>query len=516
MQINHSQALNASSLKSWVLLKKDGDIVTAHCICMAGLGSVCSHVAAVLFFLELCTIKKRETTCTSTPCSWLAPRSQANIAIGEIRKCNFRSPATKNKAASTPKAADSNLNKKPSLDSYKVPSSDIISFLENVSKTDSRSAILSVVRPFCVDRATPDLPADLNKSKLPPVLTDLLDLSAATMDYEQLALHCEGLFKSLSVSKEQASVLEKVTRLQASNPLWKKHRAGCITASKIGQVCATSITDPSLSLLKSICFPQECEFYSKDTERGKIMEKGALQAFERVMQQSHQQAEIKQAGLHILTDLPFIRASPDAIVTCQCHGTALVEIKTTKVVGEDICGLANGILGTKHKYYAQVQCQMLVTKIPTCYFVAVTVPTDVEKLAPTALQNIVSRLKPQIVEINENKPFQERMLKKAVAFFKKVVLPELVCRFFSTHLLDSSKNPHLPQKICICQGPPQVPMINCMAKTCTVVTFHRNCVKAKAGVKRWTCDACNAVKGKRKPLAVRNVSMTYINFISMD
>ena len=39
---------------TWLLgLESDGAILNAHCMCMAGLGEVCSHVEAVMFYLSL-------------------------------------------------------------------------------------------------------------------------------------------------------------------------------------------------------------------------------------------------------------------------------------------------------------------------------------------------------------------------------------------------------------------------------------------------------------------------------
>ena len=49
-QVKHSQALSVIPLKVWVALKLDGEIMSAHCTCMAGIGEVCSHTAAVLFY----------------------------------------------------------------------------------------------------------------------------------------------------------------------------------------------------------------------------------------------------------------------------------------------------------------------------------------------------------------------------------------------------------------------------------------------------------------------------------
>lgn len=36
-----------------MICEHDGAIVTAHCKCKAGLGETCSHVAAVLFYIEI-------------------------------------------------------------------------------------------------------------------------------------------------------------------------------------------------------------------------------------------------------------------------------------------------------------------------------------------------------------------------------------------------------------------------------------------------------------------------------
>lgn len=51
-QVNHSQSLNKPPFDLWILCKSDGDVAAAHCTCMAGNGEVCSHVAALLFYIK--------------------------------------------------------------------------------------------------------------------------------------------------------------------------------------------------------------------------------------------------------------------------------------------------------------------------------------------------------------------------------------------------------------------------------------------------------------------------------
>ena len=48
-----------------------GDLQGHRSNCMAGLGEVCTHVAAVLFFLETSTRLNEKSTCTQEKCQWV-------------------------------------------------------------------------------------------------------------------------------------------------------------------------------------------------------------------------------------------------------------------------------------------------------------------------------------------------------------------------------------------------------------------------------------------------------------
>ena len=69
--VKHSQRLTAPPLKVWVAIKQQGEVLCAHCICMAGLGETCSHIAALLFAVETNTQLKSQFASTSLPCTWL-------------------------------------------------------------------------------------------------------------------------------------------------------------------------------------------------------------------------------------------------------------------------------------------------------------------------------------------------------------------------------------------------------------------------------------------------------------
>ena len=85
--VRHSQSVTAPPLKSWVAAEKCGAIICSHCTCMAGLGGVCSHIAALLFAAEAHN-RLKDTSCTSQPCAWLSPNMQ-NVAYTPISDINF-------------------------------------------------------------------------------------------------------------------------------------------------------------------------------------------------------------------------------------------------------------------------------------------------------------------------------------------------------------------------------------------------------------------------------------------
>ncbi|XP_078351893.1 uncharacterized protein LOC144636534 [Oculina patagonica] len=78
-KVNHSQRLSKAPLKPWLAVKTNGNVLTGHCNCMAGLGEVCSHVGAMLFAVEAGVRMIKARTCTSAPCQWLMPSAVSNI-----------------------------------------------------------------------------------------------------------------------------------------------------------------------------------------------------------------------------------------------------------------------------------------------------------------------------------------------------------------------------------------------------------------------------------------------------
>ncbi len=61
---------------------------------MAGLGEVCSHIAATLFAVDAYNRLSKDDACTSQLCAWL-PLSMQNVEYASISDIDFTAPTTK-------------------------------------------------------------------------------------------------------------------------------------------------------------------------------------------------------------------------------------------------------------------------------------------------------------------------------------------------------------------------------------------------------------------------------------
>ena len=60
-------------------LGADGEVETAHCTCIAGLGEACSHVASLLFYVEAFYHTIEATSCTQEQCTWFLPKAVKEV-----------------------------------------------------------------------------------------------------------------------------------------------------------------------------------------------------------------------------------------------------------------------------------------------------------------------------------------------------------------------------------------------------------------------------------------------------
>ena len=151
------------------VVEPNGIVLSAHCTCMEGLGEVCSHIAALLFTMEINT---KFVNNTSLPCSWLPAMQKVDYA--PIEKIDFPAPKRKlTKSSSAP---------------LKIP--EPTALYKNLSNAGN-PVILSIIPPHS-EHFVPQSCSD----QLPKFLTNLYDKTLLKVSYPELLTKCEDVFKN--------------------------------------------------------------------------------------------------------------------------------------------------------------------------------------------------------------------------------------------------------------------------------------------------------------------------------
>ncbi|KAG5266850.1 hypothetical protein AALO_G00236930 [Alosa alosa] len=247
----------------------------AHCTCMAGLGEVCSHAAALMYTL-LAAVEHREgQACTSEPCSWVEP-SQSNIKYDELANIFVKKKAEKQVQPITPS------------------SDELQHFLEllYVSETQEaipkKNAILSVIEGH-----SPRYMPKTAKLDMPPLLTCLYSSTRLQLDLPTLLEEGAKIFEELHLTLEQCMLVEEKTREQRKSRWWFDHRAGRVTASAFYEAASTKNFP---SLIKRICYPRSSHFSTEATRWGLQNEDTARESYWKAMQDLHIDFHITASG----------------------------------------------------------------------------------------------------------------------------------------------------------------------------------------------------------------------------
>ena len=94
LQVLHSMRIREKSLIPRIVATKDGVIKAAQCSCQAGLGESCSHVAALMFSLDIKVRLRDSKTVTEKPAYWMLPQAVKKINYNELREIDFSTAKT--------------------------------------------------------------------------------------------------------------------------------------------------------------------------------------------------------------------------------------------------------------------------------------------------------------------------------------------------------------------------------------------------------------------------------------
>nr|CAI5865746.1 unnamed protein product [Callosobruchus analis] len=457
-KVKHSQRLGESALEVWAIFNNDGSVESAHCTCIAGAGEVCSHIGALLFAVEYIVEARNTVTCTDVRALWKVP----NISVV---KCEPLRNMTFTRVVSDP-SSDTAKNVEP------CTKEEMINCLRELKDSGETSVLMYVMEPFISEMEQPSELLENPYRRLHNVQYEILDWGQLLQLTEQ--------YVKIEISQTECERIDYATRQQAASEEWYNQRTGRVTASKVKQVCSTSITKPSVSLIKQICYPVKMSYKTKEMYRGLKHEKDALDAYEKEAFPFHHNLKIEGTGLIIQPQLPQLGATPDAIVYCTCCGKGCVEVKCPYLLRDmtlqDYSNRKGSCLymqeeqifvNRKHPYYFQMQMQMALTETFYCDFVI---------WYPKGL--FVER-------IHFNEDFWLCHSAKALEFHKKVIMPELL------GCLYTRSTPSIPLWF-QCQGPDDGrPMLQCCQETCVTKWYHLECVGLQNVLDNvWICNNC--------------------------
>jgi len=177
---------------------------------MAGAGEACSHIASVL---DLNTQMKQQFSCTSLPCSWL-PSTFKSVPFAEISKIDFAMPKQKRKQVITEDCGEPSSKSKK----FVVPEStdsDLATFHTEISQELGKPVVQSLMAEY-----NDSYIQETESGILPKPLTELHNPAAMELTYNDLLVKCEDVYDSVTITFNQAVMVEERTREQSKSRAW--------------------------------------------------------------------------------------------------------------------------------------------------------------------------------------------------------------------------------------------------------------------------------------------------------
>jgi hypothetical protein len=312
------------------------------------------------------------------------------------------------------------------------------------------------------------------------------------MSHSELNVACEDVFKSLVLSSEECAYVEECTRLQSQSRLWFEQRVGRITASKFAAVAHASLDPPPTYLVKQLIERNRSLGHIPAIEWGVDHEDVARAAYLELANENHVNVQCSAAGLFLNPNFPHLGATPDGLVSCECCGEGIIEIKcpykhrhkSPRDVTDQRFYLQPDDDGElhlthRHEYYYQVQGQLALCE-EYCDFVCWT------------LEGIhVKRILQDSAHFSKTKPALD-------SFFIKVLLPILLTGKSAGP--GESQSPKTdapttdvacasPATYCWCEGGESGKMVACDNPQCTIEWFHFECVGLTRKPRgKWFCS----------------------------
>ena len=405
------------------------------------LGS-CNHVAGLLFRVEAAVLQGlTQETCTDVPSDWNRPKTKKQVKPGKLSNFLIKQDRLDKRFSE-----QSSLAKKKAVQQAKINYNPAPSPLKmNIAnKKLMRMKLFNATRhivpqsTFIETYEGKEKPRKL-KDKNTKHIETLQEIANKSITYsnEKDGDKCTTQYinKIKSMTVEDMKSVCSLTEKQSSSKVWFAQRKGRITASKFRRVHTRMNSlkkDPSKDHTKLV---SDLMGYiekplSDDMRFGISMEMHAKKFYRSKNAKKHKNLKVRESGLVILESHPWIGASPDLLVECDCHGLGLVEIKCPGSIRNQAPTSSNykhlknikgkDILNTSSEYYCQIQGQMALTKRYYTDFLVLTLKGY------------------HCSRIDFDKDFWDSVLKNLDEFWRTYMAPELL--FKNIYRMNEAEN----------------------------------------------------------------------------
>jgi len=365
-----------------------------------------------------------------------------------------------------------------------LPSQEV---LQSLYSACPNASFFTLIPPLHPDQET-KVTKIVQGPNLPPLLTALYEMQNLSLTEDEIAIKSQNIMVNTNLSHEQIENLYNKTKTQNISSLWYQHRKGRVTGTKAHDILTRRETTCPDNLTMRILDYKSYNLNQKEAVRwGLDTEAKARDIYAKHYNELHSNFNCSASGLLISEKHPFFGATADGVVNCSCCGVGTLEIKcpfkhknisVQEAASSDkgFCLTTDMKLKTSHRYFTQIQFQMLVYDLNYSDFVVFTLPESGPSMA--------------IIRVSRDNNFIEMMSAKCKDFVQKHVIPELLTSFLKNREEDTSV-PINTTLWCLCLEPEYGKMIRCDSDDCTIGWFHYACVNVKRKPRnKWFCPMC--------------------------
>ncbi|XP_054760455.2 uncharacterized protein LOC129266641 [Lytechinus pictus] len=370
----------------WVAAnKKTGEVLSAFCECFAGYSTTCNHVAALLFKVDFAWRNGlTNPSCTSRECTWSAFAGKQSVEPDRVSEMTWSKPKF-SRQASSDTAEGINPKVRRLFMPLSARSNESHSSLESIN-----TALYPTFRDACAFQTVMAGKETASTTSAPEMSTEVEVESFLPRSLPSLAAQATSADEFLDrlpiYSANIVSSIKRATRGQSENQNWHEQRIRRVTGSLShsvmtrGRKLSLNIEPKSDSLIKKITGQDSSEkFDLPSLKYGKELEPEAREKYAKQQRSHHAGLIVQEGGLFVDQDKVFLAASPDGLVSCECCGKGLVEIKCPFSIAHTAPSVENisymrdtsdgpPSLQKNHPYYSQVQFQMGIIKRSWCDF----------------------------------------------------------------------------------------------------------------------------------------------------